>query len=93
MRSLANYIQKFAVPGKESARIYRHITNNKQPRSAPNPIKYYYENKKAPFTQHLYTPLGILGIAPPKDRKRDTLPYQWRQYIKEQYGEQQQQVS
>lgn len=84
---VANHIQKYLLPAKEASRIYKYITKNKHPRCFPNPIKYYYENKKAPFTQHLYTPLNILGVAPPKDRGRDLLPYQWQEFIHKYYAD------
>lgn len=88
IKHVTNYIQKYILTAKESCRIYKHIIVNKQPRSLPNPIKYYFDNKSAPFTQHVYTPLAVMGTAPPKDRKMDMLPAQWQNYICEQYKKQ-----
>lgn len=89
IKHVTNYIQKYILTAKESYRIYKHIIVNKQPRSPPNPIKYYFDNKTAPFTQHVYTPLAVMGIVPPKERKKDMLPAQWQDYICEQYTQQQ----
>lgn len=89
LKIVAGYIQKYLLPAKKSAQIYRHLVACKQSGSQSNPIKYYFENKKAPFTVQVYTPLNVLGVAPPKCRKKDVLPYQWQEYITKEYTEHQ----
>lgn len=93
IKHAVNYVQKYLLPVKQSKVIYKHVIIHKQPRAEPNPIKYYFEHKRAPLTQHYYKPLNLLGVVPPKDRSEDVLPYQWKEYIHSQYKKQEVSVS
>lgn len=80
IKGVAYLIQKYILVAKEVNRLYKHIIISKQRREPANPIKYYFEYGKAPFTYHYVVPLEVLGIAAPKDRKEDELPLQWKTY-------------
>lgn len=81
LKSAAHFIRKYILPVKEAVRLYKHIIDFKHPRSTPNPIKYYFQNKRAPVTMHYVIPLDVHGCLPPKQRKSHELPVLWRKYI------------
>lgn len=75
------FIQKYMLPTKHAHRVYKHISVVKQQRHEMNPIKYYFQNNRAPLTLHYVISLETFGVVPPKDRQADVLPFLWKQFI------------
>lgn len=68
------------MPQKDMFKIYDHINFYKHSRCANNPIKYFYQYKKAPSVVHYVCPLHELQILPPCKRLPDQLPHQWKEF-------------
>lgn len=81
LKHVTHFIQKYILICKDANRMYKHIITSKHRRQEANPIKFYFENGRAPFTCHYVVPLEVLGVAAPKNRKEDALPWLWKEYI------------
>uniref|UniRef100_A0A1Y1MDI7 Myb-like domain-containing protein n=1 Tax=Photinus pyralis TaxID=7054 RepID=A0A1Y1MDI7_PHOPY len=81
LKRVCALIQKYFTPTKQITRLYCHIFNSKHPRAPGNPIKYYFQNRRAPVVIHYVRSLEEYGILPPCKRKKEMLPYQWKMYL------------
>nr|CAH7758945.1 unnamed protein product [Callosobruchus chinensis] len=74
-------IHEHIMPYRDVNTIKNHIQKCKSYRCADNPIRYYFERKKAPTTVHYVTDLNQMKILPPCRREPAELPYQWKNFI------------
>ncbi|XP_044745330.1 uncharacterized protein LOC123307178 [Coccinella septempunctata] len=81
MMKIAEVIKKMLMPARKKFQIYRSISEMKNSKDWHNPIKFYFKNKRAPYTVHQVIDLNQFGILSPKQRPPDVLPRQWRAYI------------
>ncbi|XP_019876830.1 uncharacterized protein LOC109604740 isoform X2 [Aethina tumida] len=81
IKKVSKTIQENILSTKSFMNIYNHIISMKSTRCANNPIKYYFQNKKAPSTTHYVYPLNQLKVIPPCERSPEELPLQIREYV------------
>ncbi|CAH0551760.1 unnamed protein product [Brassicogethes aeneus] len=81
LKNVCQLIQEYMIPTKGYLKIYDHILAYKDTRCANNPIKYYFQTKRAPPLLHYVYPLGQLKVKPPCERIPDELPYQLKNHL------------
>ncbi|XP_056646341.1 uncharacterized protein LOC130451386 isoform X1 [Diorhabda sublineata] len=79
--SLAEYIHEYLLPIKEPKQIVNQMYQSENFRPHENPIKYYFQNNKAPTCIHYFILLEDLQILPPCKRRPEDLPFQWKNFI------------
>lgn len=72
------------MPFVDTARIYRFLAIRKG-YSENNPIKYFYQYRKAPPFVH-YVSNNHQQLIPPIKQPADVLPHLWKLYIYPDYG-------
>ncbi|KAF5275263.1 hypothetical protein FQA39_LY06923 [Lamprigera yunnana] len=81
LKKLCLLIKTYLTPTKDLMKLYYHVLNSNSLKSSANPIKYYYETKRAPVVIHYVRNLSEYGIVPPCKRKKEMLPYQWQLHL------------
>lgn len=81
LKNICYMIVQYMMPERDITKLYCHVYNSKHPRTPMNPIKYFFQNKRAPTTVHYVINLKEFGIMPPCKRSKELLPYQWVQYL------------
>ncbi|VEN34224.1 unnamed protein product [Callosobruchus maculatus] len=74
-------IHEYIMPYRDVSTIKNHIQKCKSYRCSDNPIRYYFERKKAPTTVHYVMGLNHMEVLPPCKRRPVELPYQWKNFI------------
>lgn len=81
MNHVCFFINKLLMPNVSPETLLQHIWNMKRLKTKENPIKFFYSHKKAPPTVHYVVPLDAGNLLPPCQRRPESLPLLWRQYI------------
>ncbi|XP_067012946.1 GON-4-like protein isoform X2 [Anabrus simplex] len=72
-------ITAYMLPTKDPKHLYFHI--RKCSHIKFNPIKYYFENKVAPPTEHYVIPYNKDLVKAPCEQPKALLPHIWQEYI------------
>lgn len=79
---VCRYICRYLIPLQTDKQLYAYINTRRQRcHKMNNPIKYYFQNNKAPVFQHIVESIDFTNVIPPVAYQKGELPHLWDKYV------------